>query len=100
MGCDCITWIGEEAETRHWFCSMGARLMPTGGILLLRRWRKTFTCLRSINVDTVIADGRVLKRDGVLTTLDAGRIGQDAQRALDGVIARRELPVRNGGRGS
>jgi cytosine/adenosine deaminase-related metal-dependent hydrolase len=40
------------------------------------------------NVDTVIADGRVLKRGGVLTTLDAERIGRDARRALDGVIAR------------
>jgi cytosine/adenosine deaminase-related metal-dependent hydrolase len=40
------------------------------------------------NVDTVIADGRVLKRGGVLTTLDAGQIGRDARRALDRVIAR------------
>jgi cytosine/adenosine deaminase-related metal-dependent hydrolase len=40
------------------------------------------------NVDTVIADGRVLKRGGALTTLDAERIGRDARRALDGVIAR------------
>jgi len=40
------------------------------------------------NVDTVIADGRVLKRGGVLTTLDAERIGREARRALDGVIAR------------
>jgi cytosine/adenosine deaminase-related metal-dependent hydrolase len=40
------------------------------------------------NVDTVIADGRVLKRGGVLTTLDAERIGRDARRALDGVLAR------------
>ncbi len=40
------------------------------------------------NVDTVIADGRVLKEGGVLTALDAARIGRDARRALDGVIAR------------
>jgi 5-methylthioadenosine/S-adenosylhomocysteine deaminase len=40
------------------------------------------------NVDTVIADGRVLKRGGVLTTLDAERIGREARLALDGVIAR------------
>jgi cytosine/adenosine deaminase-related metal-dependent hydrolase len=40
------------------------------------------------NVDTVIADGRVLKQGGALTTLDAERIGRDARRALDGVIAR------------
>jgi len=36
----------------------------------------------------VIVDGQVLKRGGVLTTLDAERIGRDAQRALDGVLAR------------
>jgi cytosine/adenosine deaminase-related metal-dependent hydrolase len=40
------------------------------------------------NVDTVIADGRVLKEGGALTTLDAVRIGQDARQALAGVIAR------------
>ena len=40
------------------------------------------------NVDTVIADGRVLKRGGVLTTLDAERIGREARLALDAVIAR------------
>ena len=40
------------------------------------------------NVDTLIADGRALKRGGVLTTLDAERIGGDARRALDAVIAR------------
>jgi len=36
----------------------------------------------------VIADGRVLKRGAVLTTLDAERVGRDARQALDGVIAR------------
>ena len=40
------------------------------------------------NVDTVIADGRVLKRGGMLTALDAERTGRDARQALDGVIAR------------
>jgi cytosine/adenosine deaminase-related metal-dependent hydrolase len=40
------------------------------------------------NVDTVIADGRVLKRDGRLTVLDAGQIGRDARQALAGVAAR------------
>jgi 5-methylthioadenosine/S-adenosylhomocysteine deaminase len=40
------------------------------------------------NVDTVIADGRVLKRGGVLTTLDAERIGREAQLALDAVMGR------------
>jgi len=46
------------------------------------------------NVDTVIADGRVAKRGGVLTTLDAERIGRDAQRALNGVLARQGPVVR------
>jgi cytosine/adenosine deaminase-related metal-dependent hydrolase len=46
------------------------------------------TAVQPGNVDTVIADGRVLKRGGALTTLDAERIGRDARRALDGVIAR------------
>jgi len=40
------------------------------------------------NVDTVIVDGRVLKRGGALITLDAARIGQDARQALSGVLAR------------
>lgn len=40
------------------------------------------------NVDTVIVDGRILKRGGALTTLDPGRIGRDARRALEGVLAR------------
>ena len=46
------------------------------------------------NVDTVIADGRVAKRGGVLTTPDAERIGRDAQRALNGVLARQGPVVR------
>jgi len=40
------------------------------------------------NVDTVIVDGRILKRGGALTTLDTGRISRDAQQALGGVLAR------------
>jgi 5-methylthioadenosine/S-adenosylhomocysteine deaminase len=46
------------------------------------------TAVQPGNVDTVIADGRVLKDRGELTTLDAGRIGASARRALAGVIAR------------
>jgi cytosine/adenosine deaminase-related metal-dependent hydrolase len=46
------------------------------------------TAAQPANVDTVIADGRVLKRGAVLTTLDAERVGRDARQALDGVIAR------------
>ena len=40
------------------------------------------------NVGTVIVDGRILKHGGALTTLDASRIGRNAQQALDGVLAR------------
>jgi 5-methylthioadenosine/S-adenosylhomocysteine deaminase len=46
------------------------------------------TAAQPANVDTVIADGRVLKQGGALTTLDAERIGRDARQALAGVIAR------------
>jgi cytosine/adenosine deaminase-related metal-dependent hydrolase len=50
--------------------------------------RLLVTAAQPGNVDTVIADGRVLKERGALTTLDAERIGRDARQALDGVIAR------------
>jgi cytosine/adenosine deaminase-related metal-dependent hydrolase len=46
------------------------------------------------NVDTVIADGRVLKQGGALTTLDAGPVGADARQALAGVIARSRSATR------
>ena len=46
------------------------------------------TAAQPENVDTVIVDGRVLKRGGALTTLDTGRIGRDARQALAGVLAR------------
>ena len=36
----------------------------------------------------VIADGRVLKQGGALTTLDAEQIGRDARQALDRVLTR------------
>lgn len=35
-----------------------------------------------------MVDGRILKHGGTLTTLDAARIGREAQQALDGVLAR------------
>jgi cytosine/adenosine deaminase-related metal-dependent hydrolase len=50
--------------------------------------RLLVTAAQPGNVDTVVANGRVVKRGRVLTTLDAERIGQDARRALDGVRAR------------
>jgi len=46
------------------------------------------------NVDTVIADGHVLKEGGALTALDAERIGGDARQALAGVIARSRSATR------
>jgi len=46
------------------------------------------TAAQPENVDTVIVDGRVLKRGGALTTLDTDRIGREARQALAGVLAR------------
>ena len=46
------------------------------------------TAAQPANVDTVIADGCVLKQGGALTMLDAERIGQDARQALAGVLTR------------
>jgi multidrug resistance efflux pump len=40
------------------------------------------------NVDTVLADGQILKRGGVLVTLDGERISAQAREALAGVRAR------------
>ena len=40
------------------------------------------------NVDTVIVDGRVLKRDGALTAIDPAQVSADARQALAGVRAR------------
>jgi 5-methylthioadenosine/S-adenosylhomocysteine deaminase len=40
------------------------------------------------NVDTVIVDGRILKRDGTLTSLDPTLIAQEARAALTGVRER------------
>jgi cytosine/adenosine deaminase-related metal-dependent hydrolase len=40
------------------------------------------------DVDTVIVDGRVLKRDGKLTAVDPGRIVAEAEQALRALCAR------------
>jgi cytosine/adenosine deaminase-related metal-dependent hydrolase len=40
------------------------------------------------NVDTVVVDGRVLKRDGRLTSLDAREVVREASAALERVLAR------------
>ncbi len=46
------------------------------------------TAAQPANVDTVIVDGRVLKRGGVLTAMDAAKVSADARQALAGVRAR------------
>jgi 5-methylthioadenosine/S-adenosylhomocysteine deaminase len=40
------------------------------------------------NVDTVLANGRLLKRGGALLTLDPGQVSADARTALDRVRGR------------
>jgi 5-methylthioadenosine/S-adenosylhomocysteine deaminase len=40
------------------------------------------------NVDAVIADGRLLKRNGLLTGYDVGEVTRSAREALSGVLAR------------
>ena len=40
------------------------------------------------NVDTVIADGRVLKQQGRLVGIDLPEVSRAAARALDGLLAR------------
>jgi hypothetical protein len=42
------------------------------------------TAARSANVDTVIADGRVVKRGGVLTTIDLAEACDNARLAPAG----------------
>jgi cytosine/adenosine deaminase-related metal-dependent hydrolase len=46
------------------------------------------TAAQPANVDTVIVDGRVLKRAGALTAVDLAQVRDDAARALAGVRAR------------
>ena len=45
------------------------------------------------NVDTVVADGRVLKRDGALTVYDTREIVEETGTALRGVLARAGGPA-------
>ncbi len=40
------------------------------------------------DVELVVADGRVLKRDGALTALDVREVTRDARASLSGVLAR------------
>jgi len=43
---------------------------------------------RPHNVDTVIVDGRILKRDGRLTALDAERVVEEARQSMRSVVQR------------
>jgi len=46
------------------------------------------TAAQPANVDTVIANGQLLKRAGALTTIDLPQVCEDARRALAGIQAR------------
>lgn len=50
--------------------------------------RLLVTAAQPSNVDTVLVDGRILKRDGRLTTLDVAEIGARARASLAGVLGR------------
>ncbi len=43
---------------------------------------------QAVNVDTVIVDGRVLKRDGRMVAVDAERVIRGAEQSIAGVVAR------------
>ena len=46
------------------------------------------TAAQPANVDTVLVDGRIVKRGGALTALDPVQVSAEARTALDGVRAR------------
>ena len=46
------------------------------------------TAVQPANVDTVIVDGQILKRGGVLTRVDPAQVSTAARTALAGVRAR------------
>jgi cytosine/adenosine deaminase-related metal-dependent hydrolase len=43
---------------------------------------------RPSNVDTVVIDGRILKRHGMMTALDPLRVLTDAQESMSAVVRR------------
>jgi cytosine/adenosine deaminase-related metal-dependent hydrolase len=49
------------------------------------------TAAQPANVDTVIVDGRILKRGGVLATLDPGQVAEEATAALARVRSRAQI---------
>jgi cytosine/adenosine deaminase-related metal-dependent hydrolase len=50
--------------------------------------RLLVTAAQPSNVDTVMVDGRLLKRDGRLTELDVAEVSMRARASLAGVLAR------------
>ena len=50
--------------------------------------RLLVTAAQPSNVDMVMVDGRILKRDGRLTDLDVAEVGARARTALAGVLTR------------
>jgi 5-methylthioadenosine/S-adenosylhomocysteine deaminase len=61
----------------------GADLDPTRLLVL---------CAQPANVDTVIVDGRVLKRNGRLVDVNAGQVVSQAAASLAGIRQRAKLP--------
>jgi cytosine/adenosine deaminase-related metal-dependent hydrolase len=54
------------------------------------------TAAQPVNVDTVVVDGRILKRGGRLQTIDSGRVIAEATTALAGVLRRAGTPATPG----
>jgi cytosine/adenosine deaminase-related metal-dependent hydrolase len=50
--------------------------------------RLLVTAAQPSNVDTVVVDGRILKRDGRLSAVDVAEVGARARASLAGVLAR------------
>jgi cytosine/adenosine deaminase-related metal-dependent hydrolase len=53
-------------------------------------------CARPSDVRLVVADGRILKRDGAIVVHDAGAVAAAARATLDGVISRSGWDLRLG----
>ena len=96
----CAEAVSSGITTVHDWChnvrgpghaEAGVRALAGSGLrarLLTDPAHMLVTAAQPANVDTVIVDGRVLKRAGVLTAVDLAQIRADAQQALAGVRAR------------